>query len=136
MHHSTLPFILIHLLLLSLGCQTADTTVEVTSPSPIRAVNAQEIAAGESTLAILHPQIITGDGETVIPDGCVVVRDDRIIAVGEYGTVDIPEDAETVDARGSTLLPGLVDAHFHLNRMDSLSTLFLNNGVTIIQEQG
>ncbi len=51
------------------------------------------------------------DGESVHESMTVLFRDDRIIAVGRE--VDIPADAEIVDGRGRTLLPGLIDAHAH-----------------------
>lgn len=44
----------------------------------------------------------------------VVVRDGRIAAVGARAVVDGFADAELVDLDGRTLLPGLIDAHYHL----------------------
>lgn len=44
-------------------------------------------------------------------DGCVLIRDGKIEAVGEY----IPEKGcEVYDARGGWVMPGLIDAHSHL----------------------
>jgi imidazolonepropionase-like amidohydrolase len=43
----------------------------------------------------------------------VVVRDGRIVALGEAGKIAIPADARRVDARGKWLMPGLVDMHAH-----------------------
>ncbi|PHN06771.1 amidohydrolase family protein [Flavilitoribacter nigricans] len=133
-----------HLVFCSICCLTAllISSCNGTEPAPaapssaIRAVNEREIPSGTATLAIIHPQIITGDGETVISDGCVLIENDRISAVGPYGSIDLPADIETIDATGMTLVPGFVDAHFHLNRMDSLPTLFLQNGVTSVRDPG
>lgn len=44
----------------------------------------------------------------------VVVRDGRIAAVGERALLDAHPDVELVDLEGRTLLPGLIDAHYHL----------------------
>lgn len=44
----------------------------------------------------------------------VVVTGDRIVAVGAPGDVHVPRDAQTIDLPGSTLLPGLIDAHSHV----------------------
>lgn len=136
MHHKPGLILLFFCLMATLSCSYPTTS---DSPQPtiqIREVNAEEILPGSGTLAIIHPQIITGDGQTVIPDGCVLVENDLIVAVGKYGDIQIPDNAEQLDATGSSLLPGLVDAHFHLNRMDSLPTLFLQNGVTAVRDPG
>jgi imidazolonepropionase-like amidohydrolase len=44
----------------------------------------------------------------------VVVRGERIVAAGPAATVTVPAGARTVDLPGTTLLPGLIDAHSHL----------------------
>jgi imidazolonepropionase-like amidohydrolase len=56
------------------------------------------------------------DGITVQPhEGWVVlVRGNRIEAAGPAGDVAVPKDARVIDLPGTTLLPGLIDAHTHL----------------------
>jgi imidazolonepropionase-like amidohydrolase len=56
------------------------------------------------------------DGITVQPhEGWVVlVRGNRIEAAGPAGDVTVPKDARVIDLPGTTLLPGLIDAHTHL----------------------
>ena len=44
----------------------------------------------------------------------LLVTDGTITAVGAPDSLDVPEDAETVDAAGLVALPGLVDMHTHL----------------------
>src|SRR6185436_8656281 len=51
------------------------------------------------------------DGSRVIPEATVVVRDGRIRAVGP--NVVPPSGLPVIDGTGSTLLPGLIDAHAH-----------------------
>jgi imidazolonepropionase-like amidohydrolase len=60
--------------------------------------------------------LIDGTGDKPIEDSVVVIEGERISAVGEEGEVKIPKDAEKVevDARGKTVMPGLVDSHLHL----------------------
>jgi imidazolonepropionase-like amidohydrolase len=41
-----------------------------------------------------------------------------------------------VDARGLTLLPGLIDSHFHIDGDDGLPSLFLQHGVTAVRDPG
>lgn len=49
-----------------------------------------------------------------IPGGTVLIENGKIAAVGTAAEVDVPDDVETVDADGSWVLPGFIDAHAHL----------------------
>ena len=51
----------------------------------------------------------------VIENGTIVVRGNRIEAVGPSGRVRVPAGATRVDARGRTIIPGLIDVHAHVN---------------------
>lgn len=51
------------------------------------------------------------DGERFVPDATVHVRDGLIVAAGP--DVAVPDGVETIDGRGRTLLPGLIDGHVH-----------------------
>jgi hypothetical protein len=59
-------------------------------------------------------RIITMKGDEVIPSGDIVVRDNRIAAVGPTGSVQIPAGARVIDVAGKTILPGYVDVHAHM----------------------
>ena len=72
-----------------------------------------------SALAQERPQAFVG--ARVIPivgspieEGILVVHRGRIVAVGPRATTSIPADAETHDATGNVLMPGLVDTHSHV----------------------
>ena len=53
------------------------------------------------------------------PDAAVLVRDGRIAYAGPArGVPEVPPDADRIDARGGTILPGLVEAHFHPTYFD------------------
>jgi imidazolonepropionase-like amidohydrolase/Tol biopolymer transport system component len=56
---------------------------------------------------------ITMKGREIIEDADIVVRDNRIVAVGARGTVAIPAGAREIDVRGKTVIPGFVDTHYH-----------------------
>lgn len=53
-------------------------------------------------------------GAAPIEGGTVLIEDGRITHVGTEADVEVPEDAELVDASGSWVLPGFIDAHAHL----------------------
>lgn len=64
-----------------------------------------------TTVAITGGRVVPVEGEPV-EGGTVLIVDGRIAAVG--ADVDVPDDAEVVDATGSWVLPGFVEAHAHL----------------------
>jgi imidazolonepropionase-like amidohydrolase/Tol biopolymer transport system component len=67
-------------------------------------------------VAIVGARIATmkaGAEDQVIEDGVIVVDGNRIAAIGAAGSVAIPADAKKVDARGKTIVPGLIDVHWH-----------------------
>ena len=68
----------------------------------------------EGVVALTNARILTMDGDQVIEEGTVVVRNNRIAAVGETGSVEIPSGAETIDLAGRTIVPGFVDTHAHM----------------------
>lgn len=102
----------------------------------IREVNAKEIAEGKKTIAIVGATIIDGNGGKPLLNGCVIVKGSTIEAVGRVGTVAIPGDAEVIAAEGMSLLPGFIDAHFHLDNMEGLPALFLQHGITSLRDPG
>src|SRR5207302_4274769 len=56
------------------------------------------------------------DGTTATPHAgwVVVVKGDRIAAAGPADSVSVPKGAKVIELPGTTLLPGLIDAHAHL----------------------
>lgn len=62
-------------------------------------------------LAFTNARVITMKGEEVIENGTVVVDGNRIVAVG--ANVTVPSDAKVIDAAGKTIMPGLIDVHWH-----------------------
>jgi imidazolonepropionase-like amidohydrolase/Tol biopolymer transport system component len=68
----------------------------------------------EGTAVLRNARIITMKGAEVIERGDVVVRNNRIVAVGPSGQVQVPNGARVIDAAGKTIVPGFVDTHAHL----------------------
>lgn len=68
----------------------------------------------QGTSVVTNGQLITGTGAPAIPDAVLVIKDGRISYAGPaHGTPEIPPDTSRIDARGGTIMPGLVEAHFH-----------------------
>src|SRR4051812_48829796 len=69
--------------------------------------------ASESLL-IHNGQLVDGNGGPPIPDAALLIEGGRIAYVGPLAT--LPEQSPAtprLDARGGTIMPGLVEAHFH-----------------------
>ena len=72
-----------------------------------------------------------------IPNSVIVIRGERIEQVVSEGKVDVPANAQVLDARGKWIIPGLIDSHAHAGDYegDPLK-LYLANGVTTIRNPG
>ena len=68
----------------------------------------------QATAVFRGARIITMKGDEVIARGDIVVRNNRIVAVGASGSVTVPAGARVIDVSGKTILPGFVDTHAHL----------------------
>ena len=94
-----------------------------------------------SAIAFTNVNVIPMDGERVLKNQTVIVRDGRIAEIGDASRVRAPASALKIDGRGKYLVPGLIDMHTHLfsddEFPDSLAgdelTLMLANGVTTIR---
>jgi imidazolonepropionase-like amidohydrolase len=78
-------------------------------------------------------RIIDGTGKPAIENATLVIRDGHIEAVGKR--VKVPAGAERIDATGKTIIPGLINAHGHLNTENQLG-VYLRDGVTTILSLG
>lgn len=67
----------------------------------------------QATALLRGARIVTMRGDEVIEQGDVLVRDNRIVAVGASGTVQAPAGTKVIDMTGKTIVPGFVDVHAH-----------------------
>src|SRR2546430_5936719 len=116
------------LLALTGACASAGGgTRPAQAPAPVATVRAP---ASTESMSVARPQypstyvrhpnppvlirnatIMTATGQE-IPNGSVLLKDGRIVAVG--AKVDAPSDAVVVDGTGKYVTPGLIDDHSHL----------------------
>ncbi|MEJ2207142.1 MAG: amidohydrolase family protein [Gemmatimonadota bacterium] len=91
--------------------EAEETNVEVTLPRDVP----------HGLVALRGGRVVTmaevgGDSTRtphVIENGTVLVRDNRILAVGPADSVEVPDSARVIDVSGKTLVPGFVDTHYH-----------------------
>jgi imidazolonepropionase-like amidohydrolase len=96
---------------------------------------AGEPAGGQTAvpaLAFVGVSVVPMSSETVLADQTVVVRGDRIVALGAAADVVVPDDATRIDGTGRWLMPGLADMHVHTWSPDDFP-LFLAHGVTTVR---
>ncbi|MBC6982510.1 amidohydrolase family protein [Caulobacter sp. 17J80-11] len=74
-------------------------------------------AAHAETVAVTADRMIDVESGKVVERPVVLVTDGRITAVGSQDLVRLSSDVKRVDLPGMTLLPGLIDAHVHLDSL-------------------
>jgi imidazolonepropionase-like amidohydrolase len=66
------------------------------------------------TTIISNGQLIDGTGKPPIRDAALVIQDGRISYAGPLvAAPSLPQNDQRIDAQGGTIMPGLVEAHFH-----------------------
>ncbi len=86
-------------------------------------------SVGNRSLAISNVTVIDCTGKAAQPAMTVLIRDDRIVALGNDKDVRVPQNTQLIDGTGKFLIPGLWDMHVHWYDTDYLP-LFHANGVT------
>jgi Amidohydrolase family len=82
----------------------------------------------EKVLVVLGGRLIDGTGRPPIENSVIVIQAGRFQAIGRSGEVSIPADAQVIDVKGKTVLPGFIDGHGHLE--DFHGELYLHLGIT------
>jgi len=76
---------------------------------------AQQPPVPPAPVSLLKPARIWDGEAAALRDGWVVlVRGEKIEAVGPASEVKVPADARVIDLPGTTLIPGLIEAHSHV----------------------
>src|SRR5258705_12632309 len=71
--------------------------------------------AAPVTTSLLVPDRVWDGVEPAPHSGwAVLVSGNKIIAAGPRAQISVPAGATTIDLPGTTLLPGLIDAHSHV----------------------
>jgi imidazolonepropionase-like amidohydrolase len=91
-------------------------------------------------IAIENVTVIPMDTERRLPGQTVLVRGDRIVAVGPSSSVSVPQGARRIDGRGKFLVPGLAEMHGHVpppnapaQYTEDVLFLYLANGITTVR---
>jgi imidazolonepropionase-like amidohydrolase len=99
-------------------------------------------------IALVHVRVIDGTGTAPRDDQTIVISDGKIQSMAPSATASVPPNAQTLDLRGYTVLPGLVGMHDHMFFPEggtppmysdmgiSFPRLYLALGVTTIRTAG
>src|ERR1700754_2664242 len=82
----------------------------------------------EKILVVQDGKLIDGTGRAPVENSIIVIQAGRFQTVGRSAEVSIPADAEVIDARDKSVLPGFIDGHGHLE--DFHGELYLHLGIT------
>lgn len=104
----------------------------VALPGP---VDAQERPPAAPDLLLHGVSVVDGVQAEPRVDVSILVRDGRIEAIGPRATVQAPAGATQLELEGYWVVPGLLDAHSHLNTLDAARRA-LESGVTTIRTAG
>lgn len=132
---------------------TAFAALTVASPPSAGAQQAADlservleyVSVRAPAVALAHVQVVDGTGAAPVADQTILIRNGRIAAIGDAGSVRMPDDTEVLDLSGHTVIPGLVGMHNHTfyttYRRDvqlnySAPRLYLASGVTTIRTTG
>jgi len=94
-----------------------------------------------AAVAFVNVNVVPMDRERVLSGQTVVIRGDRIVALGPAGQVSVPAGATRIDGSGKFLIPGLAEMHAHIPpgptatdaAIERVLQLFALTGVTTVR---
>lgn len=98
--------------------------------------NSSEIRLGDKTIVFTDISLIDGVSDSLINHATVIIRNGLIDEIGKAEDIEIPTEAEIIEGEGLTLMPGLIDAHFHYDHVKHYPTKALRNGITSVRDPG
>jgi len=90
------------------------------------------VQAQDRLLVISGGAIVDVVNGRILDNTLIFIRGSRIERITGGGELDIPPDAEVIEAHGKYLIPGLIDIHTHYR--DWVPELFVNHGVTSVRD--
>ncbi len=141
-----MPRLICLVVVLAVGVLQLSVPDPLAAQDPFSRQVQQFVSVSAPVIALTHAKVIDGRGGPAVEDQTVILRGNRIEAVGSSASVTVPEGAEVLDLTGKTLIPGLIMLHEHLfytagagnyNTLGfSFPRLYLAGGVTTMRTAG
>jgi len=107
-------------------------------------------SADAEVVAFVGAKIYTSPTDPPISNGTVVIRGEKIAAVGKAGTLPIPPDAKQIDCKGAVITAAFQNSHVHFTEQKwidaatqpaeklttQLSDMFTRYGFTTVVDTG
>ncbi|HXV17656.1 MAG TPA: hypothetical protein VD758_12800, partial [Gemmatimonadaceae bacterium] len=91
--------------------------------------------ATSESVVIRNGNLFDSETGTLKPRMSIVVKGDRIVAVGPAESIKTPPGATVIDAAGKTVIPGMWDMHTHLDfTSEEDGAIELASGVTTVRD--
>lgn len=107
------------------------------------------VTVQDVVVAIKNVTIIDGTGGAVKYNQDILIDNAKIAAIGNTGTINLPENTKIIDATGKTVIPGLIMLHEHLfytkpidrsykatHMTNTFPQMYLAGGVTTMRTAG
>jgi imidazolonepropionase-like amidohydrolase len=120
----------------SQGADPPAATIEVAAGAPVNdlVIGGWEDRPGAPL--VIRGRLIDGRGGEPVEDGVIIIREERIVAVGPSPRVAIPAGATVIELPDATVLPGLINAHVHEAYREMHLRLWAREGVTTVRDLG
>jgi Imidazolonepropionase and related amidohydrolases len=90
---------------------------------------------GSSAIVVRNGNVFDSESGALRPNTSVLVKGDRIVAVGPAASIKAPAGARVIDASGKTVIPGMWDMHTHLDFTgEEDGVLQLASGITTVRD--
>src|ERR1044071_5967434 len=87
--------------------------IALVNQSPMQSQERKFITPAGQVVAIRAGRLFDSKSGTLLNNQVILIRGDRVSDVG--GSVQIPREARVIDLSSATVLPGMIDAHVHVN---------------------
>lgn len=100
------------------------------------AVARKVVTRVDGALVLKNGDLFDSERGIMVSRQTVVVRGDRIVAVGPAESTEVPAGATVIDATGKTIMPGMWEMHTHLQvaNQSALSLIQLAQGLTTARD--
>ena len=90
--------------------------------------------SGDRVIALEGATLLDGSGGEPVKDALILIKGGHIQTVARVNEVEVPRGAQVITLIGKTVIPGLIDAHAHVERW--AGERYLAWGVTTVRDLG